>query len=176
MNLLNVCTYPLIFRFFSGIAHSRVLNRVPCALQQVPTSYLCFILLSLNNSFPDCHCHLYCFLLNRLTFFSQLSLPLWFNIPVSLWVCYELHATGPCCLFTQSCPTLQQPHGSPGSSVYGISQARILEGLAIASSDLPIPGIELVSAALEGRFFTRDREAHAMPCHFFLFCLVKLID
>ena len=46
----------------------------------------------------------------------------------------------------------------PGSSIHGISQARILEQVAISSSgDLPNPGIEPaspVSPALSGRFFT----------------------
>jgi len=44
----------------------------------------------------------------------------------------------------------------PGSSVYGISQARILEWVAIFfSRDFPNPGIKLMSPAastLEGRF------------------------
>ena len=40
------------------------------------------------------------------------------------------------CSITQSCPTLFDPMdcSSPGSSVHGISQARILEGVAISSS------------------------------------------
>ena len=44
----------------------------------------------------------------------------------------------------------------PGSSVHGISQARILEWVAISFSrgDLSNPGIELVSPAFPGRFFT----------------------
>ena len=60
----------------------------------------------------------------------------------------------------QSCPTLCNPMdcGSPGSSVHGILQARILEWVAILSpGDLPHPGIELtslVSPALTGGFFT----------------------
>ena len=60
----------------------------------------------------------------------------------------------------QSLPTLCDPlDGSlPGSSLYGISQARILEWGAISSSrDLPDPGIEpssLMSPALIGSFFT----------------------
>jgi len=58
----------------------------------------------------------------------------------------------------------------------GFPRQEYWRGLPFASLYLPNPGIELVSAALEGRFFTRDREAHAMPCHFFLFCLVNLID
>ena len=48
----------------------------------------------------------------------------------------------------------------PGSSVHGISQARILEFLAIPSPrDLPNPGIEpmsLAAPALAGRFFTTE--------------------
>ena len=62
----------------------------------------------------------------------------------------------------QSCPTLCDPidpiDGSPpGSSVHGVSQARILEWITISyfsgSSD---PGIEpcLLSPALAGGFFT----------------------
>ena len=48
--------------------------------------------------------------------------------------------------------------GSPGSSVHGIFQARILEQVAVSySRDLPDPGIEPStpgSPALAGRFFT----------------------
>ena len=59
-------------------------------------------------------------------------------------------------LVAQSCPTLCDPIDcSPGSSVYGISQTRILEWVAISySRDLPDPGIEPTSPALESRFFT----------------------
>ena len=43
----------------------------------------------------------------------------------------------------------------PGSSVYGISQARILEWVAIPfSRDCPNPGIEPGSPVLSGGFFT----------------------
>ena len=42
----------------------------------------------------------------------------------------------------------------PGSSVQGISQARILEWVDTAPEDLPHPGIEPVSPALAGGFFT----------------------
>ena len=42
----------------------------------------------------------------------------------------------------------------PGSSVHGISQARILEWVAISFSDLPNPGIEPVSPVWAGGFFT----------------------
>ena len=43
----------------------------------------------------------------------------------------------------------------PGSSVHGISQARILEWVAISfSRGSSNPGIKPMSPALEGRFFT----------------------
>ena len=45
----------------------------------------------------------------------------------------------------------------PGSSVHGISQARILQWFAFPSpGDLSDPGIEPVSPALEDRFFTTE--------------------
>ena len=45
----------------------------------------------------------------------------------------------------------------PGSSVHGISQARILPWVAFPSpGDLSNPGIEPVSPALEDRFFTTE--------------------
>ena len=56
-----------------------------------------------------------------------------------------------------------RPHGLyslPGSSVHGISQARILEWVAISSlGDLPDPGIKPLSSAspaLAGRFLIID--------------------
>ena len=63
-------------------------------------------------------------------------------------------------MHAESCPTLCDPmhYSSPGSSVHGIFQARILEWVAISfSRDLPVPGIELTSLAsptLADRFFT----------------------
>ena len=56
------------------------------------------------------------------------------------------------CLVAQSCPTLCNPMDCslPGSSVHGILQARILERLpCLPSGDLPNPGIELSSPALQ---------------------------
>ena len=65
-----------------------------------------------------------------------------------------------CCLVTKSCLTLLQPHGLyvslPGSSGHGISQARLLEQVAILLQGFD-PGIKpmsLVSLALVGGFFT----------------------
>ena len=60
----------------------------------------------------------------------------------------------------QSCLTLRHPtdHSPPGSSVHGISQAKILERLSFPSPrDLSEPGIKPespVSLALADRFFT----------------------
>ena len=45
----------------------------------------------------------------------------------------------------------------PDSSILGISQARILEAVAISfPGDLPNTGIEPESPALAGRFFTTE--------------------
>jgi len=45
----------------------------------------------------------------------------------------------------------------PGSSVHGISQARILEWVAISfSRDLPNPGVQTEYPALAGGFFTTE--------------------
>ena len=56
------------------------------------------------------------------------------------------------CLVAQLCPTLCDPVdcSSPGSSIHGISQARILEWVAVSFwGDLPDPGIEPGSPALQ---------------------------
>ena len=61
---------------------------------------------------------------------------------------------GNCCLVAKSYPTLCSP---TGSSVHGISQARILDGLAFPSpGDLPDVGTEPTSPALADRFFTTE--------------------
>ena len=60
-------------------------------------------------------------------------------------------------LFVVYCLTLLRLHGLYllGSSIHGISQARILEWVAISfSRGLPNPGIEPVSPASAGGFFT----------------------
>ena len=61
-----------------------------------------------------------------------------------------------CCSVAESCLTLCDPMDcSPPDSVHGISQARILEWVAISfSRDLPNPGTELMYPALAGGFFT----------------------
>ena len=56
---------------------------------------------------------------------------------LSFWV-YIQHLLNALCVCvhacTQSCPTLCDPHGLPDFSVHGISQARILEWIAISYS------------------------------------------
>ena len=59
----------------------------------------------------------------------------------------------------QPCPALFDPMdcGPIGSSVHEISQARILEWVAIPSpKDLPNPGIKPTFSALAGGFFTTE--------------------
>ena len=92
------------------------------------------------------------------------------------WVCYShgfqslqqhvelvLHAAVccTCVLNCQTCLTLcnLMDCSPPGSSVYGISQARIPEWVLSTPGDLPHPGIEPVS---QGQFFTT--EPPGKPC------------
>ena len=70
------------------------------------------------------------------------------------------------CVFAQSGLSLQNPMdcNPPGCSVHGISQARILEQDALPSlGNLPDPGIESTSPALEGRFFTTEPPGKPLP-------------
>ena len=63
------------------------------------------------------------------------------------------------CARLLSCPTLCDPIdcSPPGSSVYAIFQARILEWIGISfPGDLPRPGIKPVSLALAGGFFATE--------------------
>ena len=47
----------------------------------------------------------------------------------------------------------------PGPSVHGISQARVMERVPFPSpGDLPDPGMEPVSPALAGGFFTSESQ------------------
>ena len=70
------------------------------------------------------------------------------------------HALLCCCFIAKSCPTLLGPHGLPGSSVRGISQARILEWVAGSfSRGSSKPGIRPASPdspALAGKFLTTE--------------------
>ena len=72
---------------------------------------------------------------------------------------YKLYLCDTVVLFTKLCSTLCDPMGcSPlGSSVHGILQARILEWVAISfSRDLPNPGIEIRSPALQEDALTSE--------------------
>ena len=63
------------------------------------------------------------------------------------------------CLFIKSCLTLYYPMNCsfPGCSIHGLSQARILEWVAISfSRDLPDPGIKHTSPVFGGGFFTME--------------------
>ena len=68
----------------------------------------------------------------------------------------EMYVRVHACSVAQSCLTLWDPmnYSPPGSSVYGISQARYWSGLSFPSpGDLPDPGIESMFIAYSGEFF-----------------------
>ena len=67
---------------------------------------------------------------------------------------------------TQSCPTLCDPLdcSPPGSSVHGVLQARILEWVPISfSGDLPDPGMEAVSPALQADALLSEPPGRSLP-------------
>ena len=73
-----------------------------------------------------------------------------FRIHVIYYICHNRLIYYMCAKSLQSCLTLRDPidYSQPGSSVHGILQARVLEwGAMPSSSNLPDPGIELVSPA-----------------------------
>ena len=68
-----------------------------------------------------------------------------------------------CCLVPQSCPTPVQPHGQAPLST-GLSRQEYWSGLPFSPpGDLPVPGIEPVSPALAGRFFTTEPPSKPLP-------------
>ena len=79
-----------------------------------------------------------------------------------------------CVLGTQSCPTLCEPTdcSSPGSSVHGTLQARILDGVAICfSRGSPLPGdwtliscIAGISLPFELQQIQQGRPLPSFPC------------
>ena len=80
-----------------------------------------------------------------------------------------LKISGISVLVTQSCPTLCDPMdcSPPGSSAKEFSRQRYWSGLSFPSpGDLPDPGMESVSPALAGGFFTScaTREAQLSLC------------
>ena len=70
---------------------------------------------------------------------------------------------GGCCLVAQLCPTLLQHHGQAPLSL-GFSRQEYWSGLPFPPpGDLPDPGIEPMSAALAGRFFTTEPPRRPLP-------------
>ena len=77
-------------------------------------------------------------------------------------------------LVIQSCPTLCDPmdYSPPGSSVHEISQARILERVAISfSGDLPNPGIEPRSPALQAHSLLTELQGNRQHQAFWAYTL-----
>ena len=73
-----------------------------------------------------------------------------------------------CCYCSDAklCSALCEPMDCslPGSSIYGISQARILEWMPFPSpGDIPNPGMEPTSPELAGGFFTTEPPEKQMP-------------
>ena len=90
------------------------------------------------------------------------------QLPHSLTALYSSCCFPCCCLAPKLNLTIYDPVdcSPPGSSVLGISQARIMEWVAISlQGNLPDPGIELESAALAGGFFpTEPCTCHLDSC------------
>ena len=113
-----------------------------------------FLMLSFKNSFFLSHSLSCTMWLVGSQFPDQGS-----NLDSLQWKCQQIPTSSLYILkvkVAQLCPTLCDPmDGSPPcSSVHGILQARLLEWVAISfSRDLPDPGIELGSPALQADFF-----------------------
>ena len=78
---------------------------------------------------------------------------------------------------TQLCPTLGDPMDCslPGSSIHGISQARILSGLTFPSpGNLPNPRIKPMSPVLADSFFTTESPGKSM-CKYIAMPFVLLL-
>ena len=78
------------------------------------------------------------------------------------WTHYASLSNLECVFICSVVPDSSWSHGLyslPGSSVYEIFQARIVEWVAISTPDLPGPGSKLKSPASTGEFFTTERPA-----------------
>ena len=79
-----------------------------------------------------------------------------------------------CCLVTKSCATLLQPHecSPPGSSVWGISQARTLEWVAISLSRVSSrPRDQTQVSCLAGRFCTIEPPGKPIYMYIYIVCV-----
>ena len=77
-------------------------------------------------------------------------------------------------LCAQSCLTLCDPKdcNPPGSSVHGLSQARVLEWVAMPfSRGSSQPGMKPKSPALAGRFFTAEPPGKPLAGEWILVCV-----
>ena len=112
----------------------------------VPASLVSFFLLNMSGSFP------------LLTFALALFYAWAFKLRFRYFLLREVKVKGKV-LVTQSCPTLWDPMDwSPsGSSIHGISQARLPEWVAISSS--------------RGIFLTQGLNPGLLHCRQILFCL-----
>ena len=93
-------------------------------------------------------------------------------MPVQKCICIFQGHMFALCAVTQSCLTLCNPVdcSPPGTSVYGISQARMMEWVAIPSpGDLTEPGIKPVSPALHADSTTDPLRKPFLP----LTCILK---
>ena len=80
-------------------------------------------------------------------------------ITASLWALWPTIHIYCCCLVAKSCATLcdHMDYSPPGSSVHGISPARILEWAAISfSRQSPQPRDQTRDSCLAGGFFTTE--------------------
>ena len=86
-----------------------------------------------------------------------------YSIYIYIYICINTC----CCLVSWLCPTLCNSidYSPPGSSVYGILQARILEWVAILfSRDLLDPEIESTPLALAGGVFSTEAPVNTYMC------------
>ena len=78
---------------------------------------------------------------------------------------YSVHCCC-CCLVAKSCLTLLQPHGLWPARLQRISQARILEWVAISfSRESSQPRGQPLISCLAGRFFTTEPPGKFHPVH-----------
>ena len=102
-----------------------------------------------------------CNILQKYTIMSQPGYWHWYNLPtIFKFLQFYWYSVCVCAKWLQWCLTICDPIDKipPVSSVHGISQAKILDWVAISSSrHLPHPEMDplsLISSALAGEFFT----------------------
>ena len=98
-------------------------------------------LTSIESVMPSNHLIFCCPLLLLPSFFPSIrifsnELALHIRWQKYIYTCVCVYTWMHAHVYTQSCPTIFNPsdHSPPGSSVHGISQARVLKGVALSSS------------------------------------------